>query len=139
MYEPPAARLAALNATPEGVKSLRDVLDQEAVAVGDSAAYAEAAWQFHSVLMGLSGNATMAVMTECLQHISEQHSARGMLGSPDQREQQERSFKAHSKLVDLIEKGAGAEAEKFWARHMEIVREVQAGWLEDQHITELLK
>ncbi|WP_216892633.1 FadR/GntR family transcriptional regulator [Nocardia alni] len=138
LYEPPAARLAAMNATPESVRLLRRGLDDEAAAIGDSAAYAAAAWQFHSVLMDLSGNTTMAVVTEGLQHISEQHSARGMVSLPDQREQQERSFKAHCRLVDLIEMGDGARAEEFWARHMELVREVQSGWSEDQHITELL-
>ncbi|MFB9187125.1 FadR/GntR family transcriptional regulator [Dactylosporangium sucinum] len=138
LYEPTAARMAAESATPDGIRQLREILDEEAAALGSSSAFPAAAWRFHSVLMGLSGNATMAVITECLQHISEQHSARGLSTSPDQRQQEERSLKAHRKLVDLIEKGAGAEAEKFWARHMEVVREVQMGWFQDQQITELL-
>ena len=56
----------------------------------------------------------------------------------DRDEQQARSVKAHRKLVDLIEKGAAAEAERFWARHMAAVADVQRSWLEDQSVTELL-
>lgn len=138
LYEPAAARLAAENATPEGLTLLSQVLDEESQAIGDSEAFAEAAWRFHSVLISLSGNATMAVFTECLQHVSAQHSALGLQGSADRKLQQERSFKAHRKLVALIEKRDGDAAEAYWARHMEIVREVQAGWLEDQPITELI-
>ncbi|MDG4668047.1 FCD domain-containing protein [Mycobacterium sp. 236(2023)] len=138
LYEPSAARLAAETATVEGIQMLRDALDQETDALGDDAAFAEAAWQFHSVLMAVSGNATMAVVTECLQHISAHHSVRGMQLSADQMSQQKRAFKAHRKLVELIEQGDGAEAETFWARHMELVRDVQANWLQDQLITELL-
>jgi DNA-binding FadR family transcriptional regulator len=138
IYEPTAARMAAENATPEGVKALRAIVDEEAQCRGDYKAFAEVSWRFHSVLIGLSGNATMAVVTESLQHISEQHAAKGMSVAPDRDEQQARSVKAHRKLVDLIEKGSGAEAERFWARHMAAVADVQRSWLEDQSVTELL-
>ena len=90
------------------------------------------------MLIGLSRNATMAVVTESLQHISARHAARGMSSAPDRADQQARSLKAHRKLVDLIEKGAGAEAERFWARHMAAVAEVQMSWFLDQSITELI-
>ena len=138
IYEPTAARMAAENATPEGVKTLRAIVEEEARCQGNYRAFAEVSWRFHSVLIGLSNNATMAVVTESLQHINEQYAARGMSVALDRDEQQARSVKAHRKLVDLIEKGAGAEAERFWARHMAAVAEVQRTWLEDQSVTELL-
>jgi DNA-binding FadR family transcriptional regulator len=138
IYEPAAARMAAENATGEGVRLLRAIVEEEAKCRGDYKAFAEVSWRFHSVLIGLSKNATMAVVTESLEHISEQHAARGMAVAPDRDEQQARSVKAHRKLVDLIEKGAGAEAERFWSRHMAAVADVQKSWLEDQSVTELL-
>jgi DNA-binding FadR family transcriptional regulator len=138
IYEPTAARMAAENATPEGVEALRGIVAEEARCRGDYRAFAEVSWRFHSVLIGLSKNATMSVVTESLQHISEQHAAKGMSVALDRDEQQARSVKAHRKLVDLIEKGAGAEAERFWARHMAAVADVQKSWLEDQSVTELL-
>jgi DNA-binding FadR family transcriptional regulator len=138
IYEPTAARWAAQHASPDGLEMLRQTVEEENAALGDSAAFAEAAWRFHTQLMGLSGNATMAVVTECLQHISEQHSVLGMTGSPDHQAQQQRAYKAHRKLLDLIEAGEADGAEEFWTRHMEAVRKVQAGWYEDQQITEIL-
>jgi DNA-binding FadR family transcriptional regulator len=138
IFEPTAARMAAENATPEGIKALRSIVEEEAQCQGDYNVFAEVSWRFHSVLIGLSKNATMAVVTESLQHISEQHAAKGMSVAPDREAQQARSLKAHRKLVDLIEKGAGAEAERFWTRHMAAVAEVQMSWLEDQSVTELL-
>jgi DNA-binding FadR family transcriptional regulator len=138
IYEPTAARMAAENATPEGINALRAIVEEEARCQGNYRAFAEVSWRFHSVLIGLSGNATMAVVTESLQHISEQHAAKGMSVALDRDEQQARSVKAHRKLVDLIEKGAAAEAERFWARHMATVADVQRSWLEDQSVTELL-
>jgi DNA-binding FadR family transcriptional regulator len=138
IYEPIAARMAAENVTPEGVQALRDLLAEETLRQGDYVAFAKVSWRFHAVLVGLSNNATMAVVTESLQHISEQHAARGMAIAADRDAQQARSLKAHRKLVDLIEKGAGAEAERFWARHMAAVAEVQRSTSADQLITELI-
>src|ERR1700743_3485084 len=128
IYEPTAARMAAENATPEGVKTLRAIVEEEARCQGDYRAFAEVAWRFHSVLIGLSDNATMAVNNESLQHISEQQAAKGMSVALDRDEQQARSVKAHRKLVDLIEKGAGAEAERFWGRQMAAGEDVPRPW-----------
>jgi DNA-binding FadR family transcriptional regulator len=138
IYEPSAARMAAENATPEGIKALRAIVEEEERRRGDYKAFADVSWRFHSVLAGLSKNATMAVVTESLRHISARYLANGMSVALDRDEQQARSVKAHRKLVELIEKGAGAEAEQFWARHMAAVAEVQGSWLEDQSVTELL-
>jgi DNA-binding FadR family transcriptional regulator len=138
LYEPAAARMAAENATPEGVRALRALVEEEARCQGDYRAFAEVSWRFHSALIGLSGNATTAVVAESLEHISGQHAAKGMSVALDRDEQQARSVKAHRRLVDLIEKGTGAEAERFWARHMAAVADVQRKWLEDQSVTELL-
>jgi DNA-binding FadR family transcriptional regulator len=139
IYEPVAARMAAERATPDDVAQLRQIVEEEAACQGgDYNAFAEVAWRFHSVLIGVSRNATMAVVTESLQHISERHAAKSMSVAPDRDEQQARSVKAHRKLISFIEKGAGAEAERFWARHMRAVGEVQMSWLEDQSVTELL-
>ena len=137
LYEPTAARWAAENRTPEGVAELRKVLDEEEAALGDNTAYAEAAWRFHSVLTQISGNATMAIVTESLQHISAQHAARSMSKAPDRRKWQEVSLKVHRRLVDLIEKGDSAGAARFWTKHMTAVADIQREWSEGVLVTEL--
>ncbi|GAB2482960.1 FadR/GntR family transcriptional regulator [Jatrophihabitans fulvus] len=137
IYEPTAARWAAEKAGPDGVAELREVLVAEEAALGDTAAFAEAAWRFHSVLAKLSGNATMAIVTESLQHISAQHAARSMSRTPDRREWQQESLKVHRRLVDLIEKGDGAAAARFWTKHMNAVAEIQDQWSSGVLVTEL--
>ena len=138
IFEPSAARMAADNATPEGIRALRDILDEEEVRRGDFTAFAAVSWQFHTVLINLSGNATMTVVAESLQRISERHAALSLAAATDRDVQQVRSLKAHHKLVDLIEQGAGAEAERFWSRHMAAVADIILDEAESQVITELL-
>jgi DNA-binding FadR family transcriptional regulator len=138
IFEPPAARLAAENATPEGIATLRAILDEETQSRGDFAAFAAVSWRFHTVLVNLSGNATMAVIAESLQHISERHAAQSLEAAIDSDVQQVRSVKAHHRLVNLIERGAGSEAQTFWAKHMAAVAEVLLAVAEQRSVTELL-
>ena len=137
IYEPTAARWAAENVTPEGVASLRELLAEEERVLEDRVAFASATWRFHSVLAGVAGNATMEIITESLRHISEQDAIRAMAAAPEGATWPRRALEAHRKLVALIEKGAGAEAERFWSRHMTKVAEMQRGWSENHRITEL--
>ena len=139
IYEPLAARMAAENATAEGIAALRELLAAERDALGDFGVFANASWRFHSVLIGMAGNATMDVVTESLRHISEQNAVRAMAAAPDRASWPERSLKAHRKLVTLIAKGSAAEAERFWAKHMAAVAELQRGWSSNHKITELLE
>jgi DNA-binding FadR family transcriptional regulator len=124
VIEPPAARMAAGNATPDDIKALREILEEENLSKGDFAAFAAVSWRFHTVLMNASGNATMAVVAESLQHISQQYATVGLAESKDRSDQQARSLKAHHRLVDLVERGAATEAERFWSKHMAAVAEV---------------
>jgi DNA-binding FadR family transcriptional regulator len=137
-YEPAAVRMAAASADEEGIARLRAILADEDVAVGDDHAFAEAAWRFHLALVELSGNATMGTVTASLHHISAQHAERSMSASAESVQWQERSLKAHRQLVDLIERRDGAEAERFWAKHMDAVAEVQRASTEGQLVRELL-
>ena len=138
IFEPPAARLAAENATPEGIESLRSILTEETESRGDYAAFAAVSWRFHTVLINISGNATMAVVAESLQHISERLAIKSLAAAHDRESQQTLSLKAHNRLVKLIEKRAGAEAERFWGRHMAGVAEILMEAAESLSITELL-
>ena len=77
IFEPPAARLAAEVATDEQIARLREVLEDELRALaGPAVAYPTIGWRFHTELVELSGNATLAVMAAALEHISEHHASR---------------------------------------------------------------
>lgn len=123
IFEPPAARLAAEVATDEQIARLREVLEDELRALaGPAAAYPTIGWRFHTELVGLSGNATLAVMAAALEHISEHHASRVVAEwSPTETSQVELAARAHRKLVDLIARRDGAGAERYWRKHMQIV------------------
>jgi GntR family transcriptional regulator, transcriptional repressor for pyruvate dehydrogenase complex len=126
VFEPPAARLAAEVATDEQIDRLRHTLEEELSALaGPAVAYPTIGWRFHTELVELSGNATLAVMAAALEHISQQHAENVVAHwSQDQEKLVERATKAHRKLVDMIAKREGAAAERFWSKHMQIAGEL---------------
>jgi len=137
IFEPPAVRMAAESATQQDIQALRAVLEEEDVRRGDFSAFAAVSWRFHTVLINLSANPAMAVIAESLQRISERHAAQSLAAADDRDKQQKRALRAHRKLVDLIEAGAGAEAEQFWRTHMAAVAKVVLEKAEGYVITEL--
>jgi DNA-binding FadR family transcriptional regulator len=122
IFEPPACRMAAEQATPGGIARLRRTLEEELAADEDRLAYPIIAWRFHTELAELSGNATLAVLSATLQHISQSHAAR-LVSSKWDRTVWRRAYRAHEKVVDLIASGKGKEAETFWRRHMAVAGE----------------
>jgi DNA-binding FadR family transcriptional regulator len=138
IFEPVAVRLAATHATPEDVAELRALLDEEQDACGDLTRFPEVAWRFHTAIVQLSGNVTMALMAETLEHISQRHAQEALLRWDDPDVQHDRAYRAHMRLVDLIEAGNGAAAEKFWTRHMVEAGRRLFGEAEELTIVELL-
>jgi DNA-binding FadR family transcriptional regulator len=118
IFEPIAARMTAESATPEEVESLRAILVEEHAARKDPEAFPIKAWRFHSELVRLSGNVTMTVVAETLELISRRHAQAALLQMADGDRQRDRAYRAHVKLVDLVEAHEGVEAESFWAAHM---------------------
>jgi DNA-binding GntR family transcriptional regulator len=87
IFEPPAVRLAAENVTPEQIERLREVLDEGLAAMhANQLSYPIVGWRFHTELVAISGNATLAVMAETFEHISAHHAVQvGRLGRELQR------------------------------------------------------
>jgi DNA-binding FadR family transcriptional regulator len=88
--------------------------------------------EFHRLLMDLSGNRTLNMVSQALRGLVDAHlslSARRRQGvDPELSEKQLRfGLKSHSRLVDLIEAKDGDAAEEHWKRHMVAAGEV---WLE---------
>lgn len=119
IFEPAAARMTAENATVADVEALRALLEQEYAARKESAEFARVAWRFHSEIVRMSGNVTMAVVAETLELISRRHAQAALVQWADGDRQREKAYRAHKKLVDLVEQRRADEAEKFWAEHME--------------------
>jgi DNA-binding FadR family transcriptional regulator len=124
IFEPPAARMAAENATAEQVAELRQTVQEEDAAISDWALFTLISWQFHTQLVALSGNVTMGVVAETLQHVSSRHADLALVSVANRKSLGDRSMKAHHKLVELIAAGEGADAERFWERHMQAAGEL---------------
>ena len=118
IFEPVAARMAAENATVADVEGLHALLAEEKDAITSAGDFGAAAWRFHTELVRLSGNITMTLVTETLEKISARHASAMLLGWDDQDEQRSRAYRAHRRLVGLIERHEGEKAQQFWAKHM---------------------
>jgi GntR family transcriptional repressor for pyruvate dehydrogenase complex len=137
IFEPPACRMAAEQATADGVAGLRRTLAEELAFDDDRLAYPIVAWRFHSELAEMSGNHTLAVLVATLREISQSHAAR-MLASKWDHSVWQRSYRSHEKVVDLIEGRRGKEAETFWRRHMEAAGEQLLSDLGDVPVSEVV-
>jgi DNA-binding FadR family transcriptional regulator len=140
VFEPPAARLAAEVASDEEIDNLRKVLDDEleVLALSESA-YPTVGWRFHTELVSISGNATLAVMAAALEHISEHHATRVVATwSEDRSVLVRQAEKSHRKLVDLIARRDGRRAETFWREHMRIAGDILFEEGADESIVEIL-
>jgi len=140
IFEPPAARLAAEVATEQEIDRLHEILDEELEALSSAeSAYPTVGWRFHTELVALSGNATLAVMAAAFEHISEHHATRVVAGwSNDRATLVRQAERSHRKLVDLIAKRDGAAAESFWRKHMQIAGDMLFAEGADESIIEIL-
>ena len=122
--EPYAARLLAETATPEKVAVLREVLAVERGLVEKPMKWGVAAADFHEAVMRLSGNITLAVLSDQLRDVVSGQTALEMAEAGDIADVANRRLAddAHERLITLVERGDGLKAEAVWRKHLE------AGW-----------
>ncbi|MFF4753635.1 FadR/GntR family transcriptional regulator [Streptomyces sp. NPDC002514] len=138
-FEPVAVRMAAETATDDDFARLRELLDEENAVRGDAGRFPDVAWRLHTTLAGLSGNVTMTVIAETLERISKRHAQAALLRWADGDRQRDSAYRAHKKLVGLLEKRSGAEAERFWAEHMAEVGKKLLSSRDELSIVELVE
>ena len=118
---PPTARLLADDHARADIATLsRFVAELEAVA-DDSARFLTRTAEFNVRLVDLAGNQTLSILAGQLNDIIELHLA---AVAPDwARENRigeaKKVTQAMRKLIDLIDRGRGADAERFWREQME--------------------
>jgi DNA-binding FadR family transcriptional regulator len=114
IVEAPAARMvAARRDRATAVKRLEACLADQERDPKDTAGVSE----FHRVLVELTGNQTMILLTSMLEHISEAASQR-LISEPGIDREVRRGQKGHLKLIELIRAGKAAEAEVYWRQHL---------------------
>ncbi|MEX5637029.1 FadR/GntR family transcriptional regulator [Parafrankia sp. FMc2] len=123
VIEPRAVRQLAASHTDDDVARLRAHIEEPwpgdpAVAPLPTLRRLE---RFHTLLVELVGNQTLLVLMRMLEHIVEQADRSRVeadTGSPELASAVKKSRAAHAKVVDLIETGDMAGAERLWHRHL---------------------
>lgn len=139
IFEPPAARLCALHASDDEIASLRATLDEELQAIEDGVVtFPLVAWRFHTQMVELSGNATLAVMASALEQISQRHAEQVTRSQPDNEAFTRNAARAHRKMVALIEARDGETAEAYWREHMRLAGRRLLDGVGDQAIITVL-
>lgn len=119
--EPPCARQLATKHAPEDVARLREAIAAEKAVLEDPLALVDAQDAFHTLLVELTGNQTLILLSGMLRFIIDRANASQVAqvsetGTPTA--QARKGHRAHVKLVGLIEAGKADEAEKLWQRHI---------------------
>jgi DNA-binding FadR family transcriptional regulator len=128
VVEPPMTRLLAKKQPQPEIEELRAVLAAEAAALNkDPVAMAAQFARFHQLIVRGAGNLTLGLLAGMLARIVEKHmvvEVANKRGRTDLESDNRRGFRAHTKLLQLVEAGDAEGAEAFWRRHMEIVGEI---------------
>jgi DNA-binding FadR family transcriptional regulator len=123
LIEAPAAGLLAQRRDDaQMIDALEAVLAEEAAALDDAVELSLAEGRFHRLIVDLTGNRTLMMLTAVANRIIAHQVARHMTGRQKDEDVLAHNFeahRAHERLVRLITVGAAEEAESFWRKHLE--------------------
>ena len=140
VLEPAAARMAAKRRTSADLTRLQEALDRHQESLEDPGASFAADADFHRLIVELSGNETLQVLTGMVSNIIREGD-RSYAESHDWQHEQELAkiaLRAHTRLVELIRKRNGEEAEELWRKHLEESAKVVLGNRSTTTVVELL-
>jgi DNA-binding FadR family transcriptional regulator len=121
VIEPQCARLVAAKHTSADLDRLRAAVEQEKAVLNDRLKLVDAQDAFHALLVELTGNETLTLLTGMLRYMVDRGNASHVAAegdTPAARAAARKGHRAHLKLVELIEAGQADEAEKLWQRHI---------------------
>ncbi|UGQ11233.1 FCD domain-containing protein [Yinghuangia sp. ASG 101] len=121
VIEPACARMLAQKHTAADIRRLRAAVEAEQAALDDPMALVDAQDAFHALLVELTGNQSLILLTGILRYIVDRANASHVAtdgADPEHAAQARKGHRAHAKLVDLIEAGKGDEAQKLFHRHI---------------------
>lgn len=140
VLEPAAARMAARRRTSADLTRLQDAVDRHRESVDDPGASFAADAEFHRLIVEMSGNETLQVLAGMVGNIIREGD-RSYADSHDWEHEQELAkiaIRAHSRLVELIRKRSGDEAEELWRKHLAESAKVVLGGRATATVVELL-
>jgi DNA-binding FadR family transcriptional regulator len=121
VLEPPCAGLVAAHRTAADLTRLRAALEIADAAADDPHLSIRLQQEFHSLVVELTGSQTVKVMIEMLGHILDTATFSKIArdaGTPSERAAQHAGHRSHARLVEYIEAGDTAGAERLWRKHI---------------------
>ena len=124
--EAPCAAALARSHTDLDVAELRMAIRRQEAIAGDPAESIRAHTDFHGLLVRLSGNKTMTMLSELVEHIIAKANVSQVNLSQAYAQRQpvthaqvdRRTLRSHRRVVDLIENADPDGAEQFWRTHL---------------------
>jgi DNA-binding FadR family transcriptional regulator len=118
MIEAPAARmLASAKHRAEIARRLQAYVDEHALDLRNPAR----APDFHRLVVELTGNQTLVLLTGMLEDIAEAAAISWERQNPPSLPEAQRAHRGHQRLVELVRAGAAEKAELFWRAHLDQV------------------
>lgn len=140
VIEPPAVRKLAEEGSPSDHQLLAEELDTITRVGPNGESFALATVRFHQRLVELSGNHTLATVIGTLGEIVWRQTARAYIeASADEIAADNRkAIRAYERVVHLIRERKGADAERFWLRHMHVAGDRLLAGRADQQVVDIL-
>lgn len=125
LIEPPIVGLLASRRTDEDVARLRAALEEHEAAASAPMRAIRTHTAFHALLVELTGNQTLRVLTGIVQQIIDRANVEWVQATASNPEATGISLglKAHYRVVDLIEAGVRSGAEEIWRKHLTEARD----------------
>ncbi|MGD0603404.1 MAG: FadR/GntR family transcriptional regulator [Streptosporangiaceae bacterium] len=140
VLEPAAARMVARRRTSADLARLQEVVDRHRESIDDPGSAFAADAEFHQLVMELSGNETLQILAGMLSSIIREGD-RSYADSHDWQHEEELAkiaVRAHTRLVELIRKRSGDEAEELWRKHLAESAKIVLGDRATATVVELL-
>ena len=140
VLESSAARMAARRRTSADLTRLQEAVQRHQESVDDPGASFAADAEFHQLIVEMSGSETLQVLVGMVGNIIREGD-RSYAENHDWQHEQELAkiaIRAHRKLVELIRKRSGEEAEEFWRKHLAESAKVVLGGRSTATVVELL-
>lgn len=111
------------------VKVLADLVERGADLLDDAYGFARHDTAVHQAIVDLAGNETLAVLASMLLHVMDAHNEHFMAqhGEAHEKNADQLAFRAHTKLVKLVQSGDAAAAQAFWRKHLNNVEKYMIG------------
>jgi DNA-binding FadR family transcriptional regulator len=111
------------------IAKLADLVERGADLLDDAYAFAKHDTAVHQAIVDLVGSQTLSLLAAMLLNIMDAHNEHfmSMHGEAHEKKADQLAFRAHKKLVKLLQEGDAASAQAHWRKHLNNVEKYMIG------------